>query len=234
MQPVGGTAQPKARGRAKRSGDGPAAPKIAPRRPASGSQGRADRTRERVLDETVRCVIDEGFAAASAKHIAERAGVTWGVVQYHFGDRDGLLMAVVDRGFVELLDSLRHLPPPSAALSRRERVQLLIDEAWKVFSSKDSRASLEILIGTRAMRDKRATRHLVELHSAINDLSREIADDLDSPHATAVGDLIWATMRGLVISRLIMAAPVGAGRELAALVEVICAYLDQHSRTSSQ
>ena len=78
------------------------APKIAPRRPAGGSQVRAERTRERVLDETVRCVIDEGFAAASAKHIAERAGVTWGVVQYHFGDRDGLLMAVVDRGLAEL------------------------------------------------------------------------------------------------------------------------------------
>ena len=66
-----------------------------------------------MLDETVRCVIDEGFAAASAKHIAERAGVTWGVVQYHFGDRDGLLMAVVDRGLAGLVGVLRGLPPPS-------------------------------------------------------------------------------------------------------------------------
>ena len=39
-----------------------------------------------VIDETVRCVIEEGFGAASAKHITERAGVTWGVIQYHFGD----------------------------------------------------------------------------------------------------------------------------------------------------
>jgi AcrR family transcriptional regulator len=42
-----------------------------------------------VIDETIRCILEEGFAAASAKHITERAGVTWGVVQYHFGDRDG-------------------------------------------------------------------------------------------------------------------------------------------------
>ena len=203
-------------------------PKIAPRRPPGGSQERADRTRDLVLDETVRCVIDEGFAAASAKHIAERAGVTWGVVQYHFGDRDGLLMAVVDRGFTELLESLRSLPSPSAALSRRERVQLLVDEAWKVFSSDNSRASLEILIGTRSMRDKRATRHLVELHSAITDLSSDVAEGLDSPHTAAIGDLIWATMRGLVISRLIMATSVDAGRELTALVDVITSYLDRH------
>jgi len=176
----------------------------------------------------VRCVVEEGFAAASAKHIAERAGVTWGVVQYHFGDRDGLLMAVVDRGFAELVDSLRHLPPSSASLSRRQRVELVVNAAWEVFSSPTSRASLEILIATRAMRDKRATRHLGELQSAITDLSRDIASGLDSPHAAALGDLIWATMRGLVVSRLVVAVPVDATGELRALVEVICAYLDQH------
>ena len=69
---------------------------VTPRRPANGKQVRADRTRAMVIDETVRCVLEEGFGAASAKHITERAGVTWGVIQYHFGDRDGLLMAVVD------------------------------------------------------------------------------------------------------------------------------------------
>ena len=178
-----------------------------------------------MLDETVRCVIDEGFAAASAKHIAERAGVTWGVVQYHFGDRDGLLMAVVDRGLAELLGVLRALPAPSEQVSRSERVRRVVDAAWKVFSSDDSRASLEILIATRAMRDKRATRHLGQLQQAITDLSRDLAEGLDSPQATAVADLIWATMRGLVVSQLVAGRPVDTTREQQALVDVICAYL---------
>lgn len=192
---------------------------------------RADRTREAVLDETVRCVVEEGFAAASAKHIAERAGVTWGVVQYHFGDRDGLLMAVVDRGFTELLELLRNLPPPSAAQTRRKRVELVVHAAWEAFSSPTSRASLEILIGTRAMRDERGTRRLVELQRAISDLSRDIAEGLDNPHAVAIGDLIWATMRGLVITQLVMAVPQHSNRELTALVDVICSYLDRHAQT---
>ena len=202
-------------------------PKIAPRRPASGSQARADRTRERVLDETVRCVIDEGFAAASAKHIAERAGVTWGVVQYHFGDRDGLLMAVVDRGLAELLQVLRALPAPSENVARHEQVRRVVEAAWKVFSSDNSRASLEILIATRAVRDKRATRHLGQLQQAITDLSHDLAHGLDSPHAIAVADLIWATMRGLVVSQLVAGIPMDTTREQQALVEVICAYLDR-------
>ena len=206
------------------------APKIAPRRPASGSQVRAERTRERVLDETVRCVIDEGFAAASAKHIAERAGVTWGVVQYHFGDRDGLLMAVVDRGLAELHGVLRALPASSERITREQRVRRVVDAAWKVFSSDDSRASLEILIATRAMRDKRATRHLGQLQQAITELSRDLAEGLDNPHATAVADLIWATMRGLVVSQLVAGRPVDTSREQQALVDVICAYLREPTR----
>ncbi|STZ81185.1 transcriptional regulator [Mycolicibacterium aichiense] len=205
-------------------------PKIAPRRPPGGSQERAERTREAVLDETVRCVIEEGFAAASAKHIAERAGVTWGVVQYHFGDRDGLLMAVVDRGFAELLELLRSLPPPSPSQSRRKRVELVVHAAWAAFSSPTSRASLEILIGTRAMRDKRGTRHLLALQKAISDVSRDIAQGLDNPHAAAIGDLIWATMRGLVITQLVMVGPQHSNRELTALVDVICSYLDCHGQ----
>lgn len=206
------------------------APKIAPRRPAGGSQVRAERTRERVLDETVRCVIDEGFAAASAKHIAERAGVTWGVVQYHFGDRDGLLMAVVDRGLAELLGVLRALPAPSENVARDERVRRVVQAAWKVFSSDDSRASLEILIATRAMRDKRATRHLGQLQQAVTDLSRDLAEGLDSPHAIAVADLIWATLRGLVVSQLVAGIPMDTTREQQALVAVICAYLRESDR----
>ena len=41
---------------------------------------------------------EEGFAKASANRIAQRAGVTWGVIQYHFGDRAGLFSAVVFAG----------------------------------------------------------------------------------------------------------------------------------------
>ena len=137
------------------------APAVAPRRPANGSQLRADRTRALVIDETVRCILEEGFAAASAKHITERAGVTWGVVQYHFGDRDGLLMAVVDKGFAELLEALRELP--AGAENVRDRTEFIVNAAWEAFSSPTSMAALEILIATRAMRDSGATQHLADL-----------------------------------------------------------------------
>ena len=123
---------------------------VTPRRPANGKQVRADRTRAMVIDETVRCVLEEGFGAASAKHITERAGVTWGVIQYHFGDRDGLLMAVVDSGFSELLAKLREVEPKLSSQIGRARTELLVNTVAEAFLSPTSIAALEILIATRA------------------------------------------------------------------------------------
>src|SRR3954453_19116461 len=156
------------------------APVVAPRRPANGSQVRADRTRALVIDETVRCILEEGFGAASAKHITERAGVTWGVVQYHFGDRDGLLMAVVDKGFAELSEALSELP--IAAETVRDRTELIVNAAWEAFSSPTSMAALEILIATRAMRDSGATEHLAELGATFGKLAKHIGEGLHARH----------------------------------------------------
>jgi AcrR family transcriptional regulator len=200
------------------------APLVAPRRPANGSQLRADRTRALVIDETIRCILDEGFAAASAKHITERAGVTWGVVQYHFGDRDGLLMAVVDKGFAELLEALRELP--AAAENVRDRTEFIVDAAWEAFSSPTSMAALEILIATRAMRDPGASEHLAALGTAMAKLGKQIGEGLDARHAAAIGNLIWAALRGLVVNALVIPEPLDTRRERRALVEMITSHVD--------
>ena len=83
--------------------------------------------------------MDEGFAAATAKHVAERAGVTWGVIQYHFGDRQGLLMAVVDDGVDRLIESLSSADVSELPL--RQRIEVVVDTAWSCYSSPTSMAA---------------------------------------------------------------------------------------------
>jgi AcrR family transcriptional regulator len=191
------------------------------------TQLRAERTRALVIDETIRCILEEGFAAASAKHITERAGVTWGVVQYHFGDRDGLLMAVVDTGFAELTETLRDLP--AAAENVRDRTKFIVDAAWEAFSSPTSMAALEILIATRALRDTGATEHLAALGAAMAKLGKHIGEGLHARHAAAIGNLIWATLRGLVVAALVVPEPLDTRRERRALVEMITRYVEEVS-----
>jgi len=188
------------------------------------TQLRAERTRALVIDETIRCILDEGFAAASAKHITERAGVTWGVVQYHFGDRDGLLMAVVDKGFAELTAALRDLP--LAAENVGDRTEFVVNAAWEAFSSPTSMAALEILIATRAMRDTGASAHVATLGATMGRLGKHIGEGLHARHAAAIGNLIWATLRGLVVATLMVSEPVDTRRERRALVDMITRYVD--------
>lgn len=199
---------------------------VAPRRPANGKQVRADRTRATVIEETVRCVIEEGFGAASAKHITERAGVTWGVIQYHFGDRDGLLMAVVDEGFGQLVACLRDIQTSLGEHSGSARTELVINAVADAFLSPTSIAALEILIATRTGRADSQQRYLAELFATLTQLGRFVAEGLDRKHADAVGNLIWTTLMGAMVAKMAVEEPIDVGRELQALTDVVTTYVD--------
>jgi TetR/AcrR family transcriptional regulator, regulator of cefoperazone and chloramphenicol sensitivity len=200
---------------------------VAPRRPANGKQVRADRTRAMVIHETVRCVLEEGFGAASAKHITERAGVTWGVVQYHFGDRDGLLMAVVDEGFNQLMACLDEVQAELGEKSARARAELVINAVADAFLSPTSVAALEILIATRTGRADVDQRHLAGLFTTLTQLGRYVTEGLDTRHADAVGNLIWTTLMGAMVASMAVEEPVDMSRELRALTDVITVYVDR-------
>lgn len=200
---------------------------ISPRRPVNGKQLRADRTRAMVIDETVRCVLEEGFAAASAKHITERAGVTWGVIQYHFGDRDGLMMAVVDQGFGQLLETLNAMAAELGSTSGHARAELVVNAVADAFLGPTSIAALEILIATRSGRADGDQQHLLELFSTLTRLGRYVADGLEPEDADAVGNLIWTTLMGAMVAKMAVPGPVDVTRELRALTDVVAAYVDQ-------
>lgn len=202
--------------------------RVAPTRPAHGNQPRAERTRALAIDVTARIVVTEGVAAASGRHIADEAGVTWGVIQYHFGDRDGLLMAVVDRGFGELLDALQSLPSPTPDVTTRDRVEAVVTAAWRAMSTPTARAANEILIGTRATRGAAATGHLRQLAKTFATVGRTIDRDLDPTQSAAIGEHLLTTLRGMVTTQLIMPRPVDTAKERRVLIDILTNYIDQH------
>jgi AcrR family transcriptional regulator len=52
--------------------------------------------RTQILDAAVACILELGFYRASTNEIARRANVSWGSIQYHFGSREALLLAVIE------------------------------------------------------------------------------------------------------------------------------------------
>jgi AcrR family transcriptional regulator len=53
-------------------------------------------TRQRVIEAAIQCILERGLYRASTNAIAERAGLTWGVIQYYFGTRETLMLAVLE------------------------------------------------------------------------------------------------------------------------------------------
>ncbi|MBI3214718.1 MAG: TetR/AcrR family transcriptional regulator [Mycobacterium sp.] len=191
-----------------------------PTRRTSAPRKRGDDTRAKIISETVRCIAEEGFPAATAKHVAERAGVTWGVIQYHFGDRNGLLMAVVDDGVAKLIRSLSEAKVGHLGLT--ERVETVVDIAWNCYRSPTSRAAFEILQATRGKLGDSSRQHLLDMNDAIAGLGRLISDDpADSP----VAEVIWASLRGMVLAEMIINEPIEWQRERRTLVDMATRYL---------
>jgi len=68
-----------------------------PRRPAARARRDNGATRTRILDAAIQAINESGYyRGASSNEIARRAGLTWGVIQHHFGDRKSLLFAVLE------------------------------------------------------------------------------------------------------------------------------------------
>jgi AcrR family transcriptional regulator len=197
-----------------------------PTRKIRRTQLRGDRTRDAIIGETVRCINEEGFAAASASHIAERAGVTWGVIQYHFGDRNGLLSAVIVDGFQSFRRSIESVSVPAGP--SRQRVEAIVEAAWAAFSSPESRASFEILISARAGRDQIQVGELESMASDMRALSGVLVGDrVDLGGQDAVvGEVLWATLRGLVMAQMLTSRTINTSRERALLVDLITGLLD--------
>jgi AcrR family transcriptional regulator len=79
----------------------------APSRRRRSATGRDDQgTRQRVIEAAIRCILEQGFYRASSNAIAETAGLSWGVIQYYFGSRESLMLAVVEEGSRRLTEGL--------------------------------------------------------------------------------------------------------------------------------
>lgn len=97
--------------------------KAAVGRPADG----ASETRDALIKGAIDALKEQGFAGASAREIARRAGCNQGLVFYHFGSVTNLLLAALDE-----VSATRHAHY-QAAVDRAEGFGELVDAAEEVF-----------------------------------------------------------------------------------------------------
>lgn len=64
--------------------------------------------REQLVDCAIDAVVELGFQGTSVAEVAQRAGVSKGVVTYHFAAKDDLIFAVVARIFDSITEALEN------------------------------------------------------------------------------------------------------------------------------
>jgi AcrR family transcriptional regulator len=101
-------------------------------------------TRDKVLHAAVACILEQGFYRASTNEIARRAGVTWGVLQHHFGTREGLMVALLHQGADHFYETVSeaHIDGDSA----EERIDSLLRVLSAHYGSPEYLAYLQILL----------------------------------------------------------------------------------------
>lgn len=63
--------------------------------------------RRQVLDASLDLIAHEGLSALSMREVARRAGVSHQAPYHHFGDREGILVAIAHEGFEGLTADMR-------------------------------------------------------------------------------------------------------------------------------
>jgi len=158
MDPDKARRAPAARSRADRSSkltvveaEGESPPTSQGRKPRSAAprsrhlpEHNDNATRTRVIEAAIRCILEQGFYRASSNAIAERAGLSWGVIQYHFGTREALMLAVLEEGTSRLASQLRAADVHGETLV--ERVEEYSDILARYYESPDYLAFTQVLL----------------------------------------------------------------------------------------
>jgi AcrR family transcriptional regulator len=173
-----------------------------------------DSTRARVIDAAVACILDEGFYRASSNKIAKRAGVTWGVIQYHFGTREALMLAVHERGVAELDRCLVEAEIVGDTLEAR--LGSFVDALWAYYRRPEFLAYMQIMLNlshdpTTADSTQAALKSVgVRVNERVPVLIRTVVGDGPSNAEVArIGRFVYNAVRGLALDQdLLDAMPV--------------------------
>jgi AcrR family transcriptional regulator len=178
------------------------------RRMRSGGTGVVD-TRDRVIGAAVECIIELGFyRGSSTNEIARRAGVTWGVIQHYFGNREGLMLAVLQDGARHMVETVVQARIDGATVE--ERMAQLVDVFSEHYGRPEYLAGLQVLLNMdhdpRTSADVRQT--MVEVSERSNAHVRRLLREALGPamNKPELATTIFLVIRGFEFSEQLLDA----------------------------
>jgi len=178
------------------------------------------RTQEAIINAVIELITEGGYAAASSTRIARRAGVSWGAVQHHFGGKEQILEAVLERSHEAFYQKLSDERFTRGSLERR--IDQFVETAWAHYQGAEYTAALEILLASRGHAGV-SSREVHLNHESHLSLWRSIFHDVkisDLRMQEAIY-MVHCTLTGILVETILEPSTFDAQRYLRLLKRVV-------------
>ncbi len=153
-----------------------------------------DDTRKAILEAADTLLVEEGYEHFSMRRLADRCGYTAPTIYHHFGDKNGLMDALIDERFRRLLVSLRRSPRGKDPLSTLRAMA----ESFVQFGL-DHPAHFH-LVTSRKLNGSEPLPSLEEVRELFVKALTQLGEEglLNAPSPSEAGQSLWALLHGLV------------------------------------
>lgn len=163
-------------------------------------QERSQRTRARLADAAIECLVARGYRGTTFVEVCRRAGLTRGAAHHHYRDLPALLHDAMRRLNEGLLR--RGRPVMREIADTEKRVDAGIDVLWDVFSDRDFKAVVEIWV---------AQSHDPELRERLRSELDDYANHLAQGLARSFPELMHADSDALLMLQFAFLTLLGMG-----------------------
>jgi AcrR family transcriptional regulator len=155
-------------------------------------------TRGALLQATIECLVELGYARTTTNEVQQRAGVSRGALTHHFASKAELLLAAMDSLYDDFSTSI--LEAATTLPTGPERIRPAIRLLWDRFDGPLFLAAMELWVAARTDPDLRAALlpHERNLGRQLRGLAVEVFGESVAAHpsAEAVYQVLMTSMRG--------------------------------------
>lgn len=165
---------------------------------------RSERTREQLLDATIECLVELGYARTTVQEICQRAGLSRGAQQHHFTTKAELMTSALEHLFKRLSDEI--LAATTELPAGPSRIEAGVDLLWRAYSGTLSTAAVELWVAART--DPELRRTLLPVDRALGHATLEFYREImgvavDDARLNTLVLLTVNMVRGLALDAMI-------------------------------
>lgn len=174
-------------------------------------------SRERILHNAIQLIAQRGYSGAGIDELAARAGIAKTAIYYHFGSKEGLLAAVLERVATAWIDGIQQAA--TQAGTPRERLDRGLAGMRAVIEERPWIFKLIQILALEVAEEKpeiRATLGAI-LHRAREAFVSGLRDAIgvDLPDANVIAGVVLALLDGIALGRQVDAAEISLDKAFA-------------------